>query len=237
MGFIIFNGLSSKDYDIQVEHPPGYHTPERDYEVVHVPGRNGDVLIDKKSYKNVNREYEIAIGSYTRFFPEMANDISEWLHSADGYARLEDSYEPEYYRMAMYQEDTEIENILFHGGRSTIKFVCKPQRFLKSGDRSIIFSSRGILRNPTRQTAKPIIKINGTGAGVLNVGGYIVSISNINTSIIINSEIQDAYNGLINRNRDVTLGKGFPILLKGDSEISFTGGITSVEVIPKWWTL
>lgn len=237
MGFIIFNGISSKDYHIQVEHPPGYDTPERDYEIVHVPGRNGDVIIDKGSYQNKDRSYEIAIGSEDRFFPEMANDISEWLHSAIGYARLEDSYEPEYYRMAVYKEETEIENILFHAGRVTVKFNCKPQRFLKSGDTKIKFSSSGILKNPTRHDALPIITVYGSGSGVLNIGGYIVSISEIGDSIVINSEIQDAYKDMENRNSDVTLSNGFPKLVRGTTNISFSGGITSVEVIPKWWTL
>lgn len=237
MGFIIFNGVSSKDYHIQVEHPPGYDTPERDYEVVHVPGRNGDVVIDKGSYQNVNRSYEIAIGSEERFFPEMANDISEWLHSASGYARLEDSYEPEYYRMAMYKEETEIENILFHAGRVTVKFNCKPQRYLKTGDRKIKITGKKTLKNPTRHPATPIITIYGTGEGLLNVGGYVVKVTDIKDQIIVNSEIMDCYNGTTNRNGDVVLGQGYPKLLKGQSEISFSGGITSVEVIPKWWTL
>lgn len=239
MGFIIFNGISSQDYHIQVEHPPGYDTPERDYEIVHVPGRNGDIIIDKGSYQNKDRSYEIAIGSEDRFFPEMANDIAEWLHSATGYARLEDSYEPEYYRLAVYKEETEIENILFHAGRATVKFNCKPQRFLKSGDKTINFTSAGILKNPTRQIACPIIAVYGSDSGTLNIGGYIVNISNIRGSIIINSEIQDAYDGspVTNRNGDVALSNGFPKLNKGETNVSFSGGITSVEVIPKWWTL
>lgn len=237
MGIIMFNGVSSQDYHIQVEHPPGYDFPERDYEIVHVPGRNGDIVLDKGSYQNKDRSYEIAIGSEDRFFPEMANDISEWLHSAVGYARLEDSYEPEYYRMAMYKEENDIENILFHAGRATIKFNCKPQRFLKSGDISIKVSSGDVLKNPTRQEAAPIITVYGYGTGLLNVGGYVVNISSIATAVTINSEIQDCYNGAVNRNYTITLGNGYPKLKKGENEISFSGGITSVEVIPKWWTL
>lgn len=238
MGFIIFNGISSEDYHIQVEHPPGYDIPERDYEIVHVPGRNGDVVIDKGSYQNKDRSYEIAIGSEDRLFPEMASKISEWLHSTTGYARLEDSYEPEHYRMAVYKEETEIENILGHGGRATIKFNCKPQRFLKTGDRVVTFSSSGILKNQTYQAADPIITIYGSGEGVLNVGGYVVSISNITEPVIVDSEIQDVYSkNMENLNGITSLNKGFPKLKRGENEISFSGGITSVEVKPRWWML
>lgn len=136
MGVIIFNGLSSKDYHIQVEHPPGYDIPEREFEAIHVPGRNGDILIGKNTYQNVTRSYEISFGSVKEKFPEMARRVSEWLHSTTTYARLEDSYEPEYFRLAVCSSGLSIENILFHGGRTTIEFNCKPQRFLKIGEKN-----------------------------------------------------------------------------------------------------
>lgn len=237
MGVVIFNGVSSLDYNIQVEHPPEYAYPERDYEIQHVPGRNGDVVLDKGSYQNVERSYDIAVGSYEEDYTVMVNRVSEWLHSSTGYAKLEDSYEPEYYRLAMYKEGGSVENLYGQAGRTTINFNCKPQRFLKMGNKSIKFTKTGILRNPTLFNALPIITVKGSGKGVLRVGDYVVTISAIKSSITINSEIQDAYNGTTNRNADVALEVGFPKLLPGENEVSFSGGIMSVEVVPKWWTL
>lgn len=237
MGIVIYNGISSEDFDIQVEHPPEYETPEKDYEITHIPGRNGDVYIDKGSYKNVSRNYDIAIGSENRDFVEMANCISEWLNSSSGYARLEDSYEPEYYRLATYNSGGNIRNILQHAGRITVSFDCKPQRFLKSGENPIIISNTSILRNPTGFTSLPIIKVMGSSEGILRVGDYMINIIDIDSYIIIDSELQDAYKNTSNNNSKIKLSNGFPKLLKGENEISFSGGIESVEVIPKWWTL
>ena len=238
MGVIIFNGIPSTDYHIQVEHPPGYETPAKDYDITHVPGRNGDVYIDKGSYKNVSRSYEIAVGSDKMDFTRLANGLSEWLHSASGYARLEDSYEPDYYRLAVYEEGVAIENILRCAGRVTVSFNCKPQRFLKLGDEPVKFTRKGYLYNPTGFMSLPIINVSGHGAGILGVGKYKVSIALISNSITIDSETQDAYSGTMNRNPHISLVSGnFPKLEPGNNEISFSGGITSVEVIPKWWTL
>lgn len=237
MGVVIFNGVSSKEYGIQVEHPPGYEFPEKDYETVHVPGRNGDVYIDKGSYKNVSRSYEIAVGSMEKDFPTMANYITEMMYSGSGYSRLEDTYEPEYYRMAVYKKKASIENILEHAGRVTIEFDCKPQRFLKTGDQTITFSQNGILRNPTNFSSTPIIKVNCVGDGKLRIGKYYVKLSSIPYNVTINSEVQDVYRGATNCNNLIKLENGFPKLDPGENEISFSGGITSVEVIPKWWTL
>lgn len=65
----------------------------------------------------------------------------------------------------------------------------------------------------------------------------MVKISDIGNCIVINSEIQDAYEGTINKNSYISLNNGFPKLGIGENEISFSGGITHIEMIPKWWTL
>lgn len=246
MGNVIFDGVSSLDLGIQVEHPPAYVIPEREYETVSIPGRNGDIFIDKGSYKNYDQPYEIAIGDLNRDFTELAERISMWLHPKPGYCRLEDSYSPDYYRLAMFNSEVDIENILFHAGRVTVNFNCKPQRYLKRGERSVIFSGSGTktLKNPTLQTASPIITLtlsssSTSTASNFQIGSYTGSVKGV-TSIVIDSELQDCYDisGITNLNDKVTLGSGgFPKLVPGNNEISFSGYITKMEVIPKWWTL
>lgn len=237
MGVITFNGLSSQSYGIQVEHPPEYETPERVYNITPVPGRNGDLAQDTGSYKNVPRTYEIAAGSLELQYTQMMHLISDWVHNGSGYGRLEDTYDSDYFRMAMYSEANVITNIYQHAGRSTIKFDCKPQRYLKSGETVIIPASGATIVNPTLQVALPRIRVKGAGAGVLHVGAYTVTILNIVNYIDIDSEIQDSYNAGINLNSYVTLSNTYPKLLLGNNVISFSGGITSVEVTPKWWTI
>lgn len=238
MGVITFNGVTSSSLGIQVEHPPNYETPERDYTIVPIPGRNGNVSIDNGCYKNVNRSYQIAIGEIGGNFADLSNKISKWLHSGNGYLRLEDTYEPDYYKLAMYVEENSIENILQQAGRATITFNRKPQRFLKTGDTKNTFSvSGGTISNPTNFNSLPLIVVKGSGNGILTIGGYVVTLTNIISSITLNSEIEEAYNGTTNLNMYVTLSKGFPMLLPGNNTVAFSGGITSVEIYPKWWTI
>lgn len=237
MGVIKFNGLLSTDYGIVVEKPPNYIAAEKECEIVHVPGRNGDVVIEYDSYQNVNRTYEIAVGEVDADFPSLANSVYEWLHSCRGYARLEDDYEPAFYRMAMYQEESTMTNLLAQAGRATINFNCKPQRFLVSGETEVSFSSSGSIVNPTNFYAKPVITVYGSGNGIITVNGYKVEIVNISSYITIDSEIMDAYTGSTNRNSAVTLENGFPKLAPGTNAISFSGGVTSMKIKPNWWTL
>ena len=241
MGVIIFNGIPSTNYGIHVETPPVYATPERDYEVVHILGRNGDLVIDNGSYKNVTRKYSISVGEIDGNFTTLAAGVSEWLHSASGYARLEDSYEPDYFRLAYYVADAEMENLFHQAGKMSIEFNCKPARFLKAGERAVPFTTAGSISNPTFQKSFPKLTVVVSGSGTLTIGDQTITISGLtnSTRMVIDSELQDIYEegSLTNLNSKVSFSDGFPLLSPGVNTITFTGSITSVEVIPRWWIL
>ena len=125
--------------------------------------------------------------------------------------------------MAVCTDGFEAENMSHMLARTTITFNCKPQRWLKVGDVSI--HNPTLLKNPTKFTACPIIT-------------QTVTISNNGSSLIINSETQDAYDALGNNcNSKIQIPNGFPQLPSGDNTIVASGGITAWEVVPKWWTV
>lgn len=237
MGIIKYNGISTDEVGIVVETPPNYEIPERNYEIISVPGRNGDIVIDLNSYKNVVREYNIAIGEEDGDFSVLSSKIANWLYSGHGYLRLEDSYLPEYYMMAAVIAPNNIINILQQAGRATVQFNRKPQRFLKSGDRPIIITKQTTLFNPTQFDSKPIIIVNGAGTGVVNIGKYSVKIENLDGEITIDCELEESYKGTNNQNKKVTLSNGYPLLVPRDNIVNFSGGITKVTIIPRWWTI
>lgn len=234
MGVIIFNNKSSADCRIQVAHPPGYAYPERDYTITHIPGRNGDIIQDNGCYKNVERTYEVSFDALNEDFATYANAVSAWLHSTTGYARLEDSYEPNYYRMATYQESNIFENLYNKAGTATIVFECKPQRFLKTGDNTITIQNSLTIMNPTGFEAYPLFKVTGT-SGVLTVNGNSITFSSIDDFVMLDCELQDAYKENINKNS--TISGTFPVLKTGSNTISWTGDIASVTMKPRWWTI
>ena len=236
MGIVIFNGISSQDLHIQVQTEPDYDFPEKDYEVTHVPGRNGDIVIDQGSWQNVSRKYNLAMDAVKISYTEVASKLVQWLHSASGYARLEDSYEPDFYRMAMYKDSGSISNIYNKAGQIEVEFTCKPQRYFKSGEVADIFTTSTEYRNPTDFPAKPLIKIHGSGSGTVGIGTYTVTINDILDGMIVDSEQQDTYKEQTNCNSKVSIPE-YPKLVSGNNTISISGGVTSIEIIPRWWTL
>ena len=263
MGVITFGGIASDTIKIVVEEPPEYHFPARDYEAVHIPGRNGDLVLDSGSYQNVPREYKIAIvdkqGDANEVNPltdfmDIIPPVSTWLHSGSGYQRLEDSYDKNVYRLAYYKDDGSIENILGKAGRCTISFDCKPQRFLKSGETPITFTSLSSMAITAgvwySGKALPLITITGSGSLRLveNIAGVgkvsDMTITNIDGSVTIDSDTQNVYKGSISMNPYVSFADntGFPYLASGYNTNTFvlttqTGSFSKVEVIPRWWTL
>ena len=236
MGIVVFNGISSQDLHIQVQTEPSYDFPEKDYDVTHVPGRNGDIVIDQGSWQNVSRKYNLAMDAGKISYTEVASKLVQWLHSASGYARLEDSYEPDFYRMAMYKDSGSISNIFNKAGQIDVEFTCKPQRYFKSGEAADIFVASSEYRNPTDFPAKPLIKIHGSGSGVVGIGTYTVTINDIIDGMIVDSEQQDTYKDQMNCNSKVSITE-YPKLASGNNAISISGGVTSIEIIPRWWTL
>lgn len=240
MGVIAFNGVSSADVGIEVEKFPSYDIPEKEYDIIHVPGRNGDIVIDTGTYKNVSRIYEVSIATRDIAFHRKMGRVAQWLYSASGYARLEDSYEPDSYRLAIYNKKVSIENLFNEAGKAKLEFNCKPQRFLKSGDIPTTLTRSSIIHNDTPFDALPMIDVvTDNTAGELVVGDTVLSIAaNAGLSLTINSELQDVYSGTANKNSYITLNSGiFPKLVPGNNTISFTGGIQSITITPKWWTI
>lgn len=163
MGNMKFRGLSTKDLDLIIQYKPDYSFPQKDITVEHIPGRNGDLLIDNGSWQNVERTYSIvSLFRPGTDFVSNSEKLIKWLTAESGYFRLEDSYDPHVYRIASYRSSGTLPNLYDEATVLNVTFDCKPQRYLKNGEKEQIFeSSVAILENPTGYTSLPDIKIDG----------------------------------------------------------------------------
>ena len=231
---IWWHGVCSDDVSVIVERYPNINIPARKQEKVSVPGRNGDILIQTDAFENVTQRYDIYISAEKPKLPRIARLVAEWL-CVKGYQRLEDSYFLDSYRLASYAGSLEIENILNRFGRASIEFDCKPQRFLLDGEIVAEFTEAGEIVNPTPFASAPLIKVIGNGSGTVTIGEKTISLTGISGYVFLDSDIQDAYKGLENKNASMT--GDFLKIESGLQVVSFTGGITGLEITPRWWTL
>lgn len=244
MGIVNYNGVSTKDLDLIVQFIPTYNFPEKDISVEHVSGRNGDILLNNNCYRNVTVTYYLAkVFRSGEKFVNSANKIAEWLHSSEGYAKLEDSYEPDYYRMAIFKNNGELSNYYDVATTIEVQFECKPQKWLKVGDEPVDISSTAkTLRNPTNYNSRPIFEFDvaANTTVTITVGTNTMTLLPLtaNTHVIVDCENMECYSATANLNKYLRLDSNdFPTLgKKTDTSVSILNA-SNATIKPRWWTL
>lgn len=253
---IFFNGKSLADFGVHCSGDGVFNSPEKDFETVEVPGRNGDLHIFNERFKNVDLTYKAFIvgddypSNYgDSFYDDARSDkaidfrarmrsLRAWLMYQNGYCRLEDTYHPDEYRKALFKGPLETEAVYLQAGEFDLTFNCMPQRFLKSGEFATTYTDDAILFNPTLFESRPFVRVYGKGS--LTIGDRTITVlSTYNKSYIdIDCDIQDAYYDSTNCNKYITLVDGeFFRLEPGDNSITLGSGITKIELTPRWWTI
>ena len=164
---IYFNGKSSADFGLIVEYfPESVHAARRG-ELIPIPGRNGVIIREDGAYDTYQQTYQIWFrNTLNRDTFQTARDVAEWLLAASGFCRLEDTYEPEHFRLARFVGPLNIETVLRDHGRATLEFDVQPQRYLKSGETPISYEGDSTttfsITNPTQFEARPLLKFVDT---------------------------------------------------------------------------
>ena len=230
-----FAGISSSDYGIYVLDKPnrGYKV-ERAYDSVAVPGRNGDLHIDSGRYNNIDLTYQCVA---MQDADKRLTALNAALVSKVGYQRLEDSFDPDCYRLAVCVRGLDVTPGKGRDAASAdVMFRCKPQLFLKSGEFAVEYTSSGSIYNSEDFTALPLIRIYGKGT--LGVGDVDITFDGSSEYVDIDCDIQDAYHEQTNKNASIVLSPNrFPALHPGENGIVLGNGITKVEVTPRWWRI
>lgn len=227
-----YDGKSCMDYGIIWTGARTEDAPERDLEFVSVPGRSGDLIRDNGRYSNVTVRYSCAI---VRKYRARYDALRAHLFAAPTYRRLEDTMHPNVFRLAAFQGPIEPDSTP-HGWAGTfdVQFNCKPHRYLKSGEFPMQLESGQVMLNSWDESL-PLIQITGSGSGVLTVGGVTVTIDSMDGSLTLDAETQNAYSGLENKNGTIRIAGGeFPTLPAGETRIAWSGGVTTVEITPRW---
>lgn len=169
-----FDGETSTDYGVQILGEGVFNAPEREVEMINIPGRNGAFALDKGRFENIDVKYPAnIIADSTEDFAEAVSDLRNFLCSRKGYCRLTDDYHPDEYRMAVYREGLEVDERVLRAGDFDIVFDCMPQRYLTSGEEAITVADGETITNPTRFDSQPMLEMQGYGTVSFN--GYVIT--------------------------------------------------------------
>ena len=233
--YFIYNGRNCLDFNVKMS-AADYSSAERDITTVAVPGRNGELTLDNGRFKNRRMRIPAYI---TKDFEQSLSAFINHILQDPGYHRYEDTYHPDYYVLARYTGPFQPESVVFgEAGDFILEFDRQPQKWLKSGEAAVTVTDGApvVLNNPTAFPALPLIRVTA-GTGTIAVGSTVVELSANEGATIIDSEAQECYEGLTNRNPDLTLTTGtFPQLQPGENEITVSTGMT-IEITPRWWKI
>lgn len=230
--YLIFDNGDSRDFGVYISGQGTFTAPVREYSMQPVPGRNGDLIGSNTRLENTEVTYPAFI--YTNFRENLRN-LRGFLLSRIGYFRLEDTYHPDEFRLAVYKGGLSPEVLdRNQAGQFDLTFEVKPQRFLKSGELVQTMTASGKISNPSHFPAAPLLRVYG--AGQLGIGSDTITITAADVYTDIDCDIMEAYKGTVNKNEFVEFtGNDFPTLKPGDNNISLGTGITRVDITPRWW--
>lgn len=249
-----FDGKKLSDIGAIITEKPHYVLSVKELDFTALPGKSGDIVTDKKRFKNINISYKISsvptFGSYSGSEQDFVDILSEWLLTSYSYKVLRDTYNVGYFRKAVC---TNISDPVVDARgvvSATVTFNCDPFRYSDSGLFPVTFqadpeqpSQDFTLINPEMWSAEPVIKFTGAGPVdvIINDSALQFTITAAN-SIIVDKPNENIYyddvlktpcNDIVECDRLPTLRPGAnQILILNTSDNDFI-----MEITPNWGRL
>ena len=240
-----FAGVNSREFGVYISGNGRITVPEKAYDFQAIPGRSGDLIVNRSARVNNDAiTYPAFISPFDddgirRSYSEMVGKLRAWLMSVKGYAELSDTYDPFHYRMAAFAGPITFDSLPnLRAGTFEIPFSCKPQRYHNDAEDAFSLEAfESITVNKCGHVfSEPLISVTGTGT--FTVGGKTITISEnaLTEPIFIDSRSMNCYDADgVNANRFVSFSDyAFPVIEDGTV---VNAGAVALEVKPRWYEL
>lgn len=233
-GWIEFKGIKNTELGVELLSMPARPRPKAVGEYAEIAGC-GQIWIpgaDVPVYEPVTLSCTMVVER-----PDMHIDqVYAWL-TGEGVLRLGDDPARAYHARVVKEIACKPKSSRLTGLELQPKFDCDPYRYAYPEPAAISLSSGGTLTNPGTAAAEPRITIAGSGDITLTIAGQLVELHGISGGCVIDSRMRDVYeaDGLTLCNHKAVIdGDTFPTLPPGNSIVTWTGSVTSVQILPRW---
>lgn len=222
--FIWKNEDSYEDYGIIINKFPALSVPERQLDEIEVLGRNGNLVVDYGTYKDIDFTFQCTLKDFSRI-----DGVKAWL---TGFDKLIMSWIPDKYYKARLINRIDIAQSLEEIGEFPLIFKAEPFGYAVNNSLITVTSPDSIINNPGTFEADPVIKIYGSGNVDLSINNSVVHLIDIADYITMDSVLQDCYKDTVLCNSQM-YGE-FLELQPGSNNISWTGSVSRIEITPNW---
>lgn len=233
---LIFNNKDSyNDFELVVIGTIARPTTNPNYETINVPGRRGSLNIFQ--YYNDN-EITVNFGFKTKQNITLKkSDILAWLNSKICTELVISDDKSIFYKVNKVSvSGFDGDNI--KGFKCT--FTIDPFVFLKEGNETMeIYNATTIYNGKATQDSEPYLKIYGNGDITVNINNQNLILKSVDSYIEVDSKLKNCYknvNGVI-MNCNNKMYSSFPVLEVGENNISWSGSVSKIEIIPRWCCL
>lgn len=225
---ITYNNIKSSDIGVEIVQRPDIPTPERNIEEQTIPGRDGLLFYDYKTYKALNIPIKLNFKSTPDSWHEKLAVIKSWLLGG-GELYLSDM--EGYYYKVNYVKLGECERTSKWVGTITATFICEPFAYSKEGATEV---SNPVMLINSGHTSEPTFVISGQGVCTLTVNDNIMQ-ANIEESLTIDTHLQKAYLTTSGKMKNASVKGEYEglKLMPGENTISVTEGF-DLKVTPHW---
>lgn len=234
--YFIYDGISSQEFGIKIKKGGinNFSSPQRSYETIQIKGRNGDLVIDNGNYENFTIEIECYLDARNSDLNIVSKELKKWLIGELKYKKLIVSTDTNFYYEAICINKIDISEVVKNFGECLIVFSCKPLKKEIFGDSKIILTQSNTLYNEGLASS-PYIKVVGSGDITININNQKLILKGVEDYIEVDTELYNCFKGNVNQNNKMY--SNFPVLEEGKNEISFTGSVTQLEILPRWVVL
>lgn len=247
-----YNGINSREMGVYIRTKQSYDKPQRDISIISVPGRDGDLVIDNGSYKNLEMTLGLRLvaprisKNNVESFNWAYNNVVEWLQPTANYCVYSDSYDPRYYRKACIKSALKITQKCNDIADFNVTFSMKPYKYSFEGDEVIELSGGANFTVVNLENAPSLPKMTiynnltydaaAEITHVFAVNNTNYTIKNFNSPIELDTETMNLYQGTTNRN-NLYLSSSFPVLKPGLNTVTLVSNVSKIQIIPRWRAL
>lgn len=219
----IDNELASS-YGLGLVGRPVIPTAKQKVEHIEIPGRHGS-LTKKGAYENVPFKVKFNMLERENIKPFIRR-AKPWLLQGKTLFFTDDDVHRKIKHVEMGDITTEIEE----HGEFEVDFTLDPFEYTE--DVNLKLTKPDVIYNPGTIESDPKFWIVGNGTFRLTINDVSFQIKDVNGSVVIDSEILEAYTDTISMNNKM-VGQ-FPILGVGENKIEWSGSIQFMEIRPRW---
>ena len=225
--FFSFNGISCGYAGVILKEPLGMMIPAQRGEEVTVAGRNGKLWIDENAADSMDKTLQLWVPSTSDIVY-----IRNWLRGEGRFKTEEGS---------LYSYDAHISGHFEYtplpamgGWSANVPISLAPYATLDKEDLfSVISGEKVTVAAPVRTHVRLVL--HGSGDAVINLGSRQITLTNFSDGTVIDGVAREAYFGSVLRSGD--MAGEWPYLDPGETVVTYSGGLSSLEIGAHWPTL